>query len=31
MDAGGRHGEAQALYLEALAREPMAECLRRLL
>lgn len=31
LDAGGRHGEAQTLYLEALAREPMAECLRRLL
>jgi hypothetical protein len=31
LDAEGNRDEAQALYLEALAREPMAACLRRFL
>ena len=31
LDAAGKHCEAQALYLAALAREPTAQCLRRLL
>jgi len=31
LDAEGNRNEAHALYLEALAREPMASCLRRFL
>ena len=31
LSAEGKRDEAQALYLEALAREPMAACLRRFL